>query len=195
MSINDTERGNLIQKNENSNQRITLNDNTEKDSFLFVFTPSKIDIDFLCGCSLHCGVRLIAIVFLLGSIMGILSSMANQVIFDNVIAFIVSIFYFIAGIYLFKSTVSYIPRDAEIAYLFYAGLTIFDIFSFICSSVLISLGISNPFGEGNFTLQKFGVFLVGGIINDIIRIYLVWIVFCYFVHIKLKRINLVLLKH
>ena len=195
MSINDTERGNLIQKNENSNQRIPLNDNTEKDSFFFVFTPSKIDIDFLCGCSLHCGVRLIAIVFLLGSIMGILSSMATQVIFDNVIAFIVSIFYFIAGIYLFKSTVSYIPGDAKIAYLFYAGLTIFDIFSFICSSVLISLGISNAFGEGNFTLQKFGIFLVGGIINDIIRIYLVWIVFCYFVHIKLKRINLVLLKH
>ena len=32
MSINDTERGNLIQKNENSSQKITLNDNTENDS-------------------------------------------------------------------------------------------------------------------------------------------------------------------
>ena len=195
MSINDTERGNLIQKNENSSQKITLNDNTENDTFFFVFTPSKIDIDFLCGCSLHCGVRLIAIIFLIGSIIGILSSMATQVVFDNIIAFIVSFFYFVAGIYLFKSTVSYIPRDAKFAYLFYAGLTIFDIFSFICSSVLISLGLSNAFGKGNFTLQKFGVFLVTGITNEIIRIYLVWIVFCYFVHIKLRRINLVLLKH
>lgn len=195
MSINDTERGNLIQKNENSSQKIALNDNTENDTFFFVFTPSKIDIDFLCGCSLHCGVRLIAIIFLIGSIIGILSSMATQVVFDNIIAFIVSFFYFVAGIYLFKSTVSYIPRDAKIAYLFYAGLTIFDIFSFICSSVLISLGLSNAFGKGNFTLQKFGVFLVTGITNEIIRIYLVWIVFCYFVHIKLRRINLVLLKH
>ena len=92
MSINDTERGNLIQKNENSSQKITLNDNTENDTFFFVFTPSKIDIDFLCGCSLHCGVRLIAIIFLIGSIIGILSSMATQVVFDNIIAFIVSFF-------------------------------------------------------------------------------------------------------
>ena len=194
MSINDTERVNLIPKNTNSNHNITLNDNTENDSFFFFFTPSKLDIDFICGCSLQCGVRLIAILFLLGSIGGILSSFGNQLIFDNIVAFILSFFYFFAGIFLFKSTVSYNPRDAKIAYLFYAGLAIFDIISFIFSCALISLGLSHVFGNGMFTLQKFAVFLVGGILTEIVKIYLVWIVFCYMVHIKLKRINLVRLK-
>ena len=45
---NINENNKLIQNN------FTLNNNSLNEPFFFVFVPQKLDVDFLCGCSLHC---------------------------------------------------------------------------------------------------------------------------------------------
>ena len=44
-------------KKENNEQSDLQNDNLTKDNFLFVLSVEKIDISFLCGCTLFAGIR------------------------------------------------------------------------------------------------------------------------------------------
>ena len=184
---NINENNKLIQNN------FTLNNNSLNEPFFFVFVPQKLDVDFLCGCSLQCGVKFISIIFLVGSVIGIISSSMSEIMFDTIVSSVCSILYLVSGIFLFKSTLTFNYLDAKISYFFYAILTIYDIVTFLVECLLISLGIMNPFGDNSFSLEKFTIFLVGGLASEIIKIYLVWIVFCYMVHIHLNRTKLVLL--
>lgn len=184
---NINENNKLIQNN------FTVNNNSLGEHFFFVFVPEKLDVDFLCGCSLQCGVKFISAIFLIGSIIGIISSAMSKIMFDTVVSFVCSIFYLVSGIYLFKSSITFNYLDAKLAYYFYAILTIYDIITFLFECLLISIGIMNPFGDNSFSLENFLIFLVGGLVSEIVKIYLVWVVFCYMAHIHLNRTKLVLL--
>lgn len=184
---NINENNKLIQNN------FTANNNSLNEPFFFVFVPEKLDVDFLCGCSLHCGVKFISAIFLFGSVIGIISSVMNEIMFDTVVSFVCSIFCLVSGIYLFKSSFTFNYLDAKVAYFIYAILTIYDIITFLIECLLISIGIMNPFGDNSFSLENFIIFLIGGLVTEIVKIYLVWIVFCYMAHIHLNRTKLVLL--
>jgi hypothetical protein len=182
------------QPKEPENQLLN-NQNFTDEPFLFFFIPFHIDVDFLCGCSLYIGIKLIAFILIFASLFGIYTTLTLPFhIFNTMFSLLITVLYLIAGFYLFKSTITFSYDDVKIGYFLYACLVIYDVFSFLLSYFLISVGIINPYGGTQFTVKKFVVSFVMGIFSEIIKIYLVWIIYCYMVHIKVGRINLVLLK-
>ena len=76
------------QKEENNNPSNLQNDNLTKDSFLFVFSVEKIDISFLCGCTLFAGIRLISICMVINGLSNVFFSYKNENYLDFILSFI-----------------------------------------------------------------------------------------------------------
>ena len=182
------------QKEENNNPSNLQNDNLTKDSFLFVFSVEKIDISFLCGCTLFAGIRLISICMVINGLSNVFFSYKNENYLDFILSFIYSFLYFISAFYLFKSSISLDFYDANIGYKIYASLFLFELFLFISNCFLISIGTISPLGEGKFFLKKYIFYLFGQFSFALIKLYFVWIVFSYMIHLKLNRIKVIMLE-
>ena len=183
------------QKEENDNKSNLQNDNLTKDSFLFVFSVEKIDISFLCGCTLFAGIRLISICMVINGLSNVFFSYKNENYLDFILSFIYSFLYFISAFYLFKSSISLDFYDANIGYKIYASLFLFELFLFISNCFLISIGTISPLGEGKFFLKKYIFYLFGQFSFALIKLYFVWIVFSYMIHLKLNRIKVIMMSN
>jgi hypothetical protein len=168
------------------------NENISKDPFLFIINIKKVDISFLCGCSLFCAIKLISIFMIINSISNIFFSFNSNYI-NIIFSLIYNILYFISGFYLFKSTISFDFNESMIGYNIFAFLFICELLFFIFSLFLSSIGIIHPFGNGKRFLKIFVIYLFGGLIFFLIKLYLVWITFSYYVHIKLNRIKVIMM--
>ena len=181
-------------KKENNEQSDLQNDNLTKDNFLFVLSVEKIDISFLCGCTLFAGIRFISIFMVIIGLTNIYYSYKNENYLDFILSFIYSFLYFISGFYLFKSSISLSFYDANIGYKIYASLFLFELFLFISNSFLTSIGIINPLGEGKLFLKKYIFYLIGGLFFTLIKLNFIWITFSYMIHLKLNRIKVIMLE-
>ncbi len=180
-------------KEENKEQPDLQNDNLTKDNFLFVLSVEKIDISFLCGCTLFAGIRLISIFMIINGLLNIYYAYKNENYLDFTLSFIYSFLYFISGFYLFKSSISLSFNDANIGYIIYASLFLFELFLFISDCFLTSIGIVNPLGEGKLFLKKYIFYLVGGFFLTLLKLYFIWITFSYMIHLKLNRIKVIMM--
>lgn len=185
-SINDEESASLIKN---------FNNNTEKEKFLFFFTPDKVDFEFLCGCSLHTGAKVISILFIINSLFGIFFSGFNKSVLLILSGLAFSIGYLVSGIFLYKSTITFEYSDAYFGYAVYAGIWIVELILTLSKLILIFFRIYNPFDEKTNFFIQFITYLASEFFSKIIALYFVWIVFCYSVNIKLNRKKLILLSY
>jgi hypothetical protein len=169
------------------------NSNSTKESFLYIFKPKSVEVEFLFGYSLLNSIKFISIILICLGLINVLFTYINTNFFNFLEFFIYSVFYLVSGIYLYVSTVTLKYYDAVVGFKLYESLFIFELTLFILNIILIALGIIHPLGEGANFLKKFSFYLILGSCGEIIKFYLLWIVFSYFVHLKLNRINVILL--
>ena len=169
------------------------NENLSREPFLYIINIEKVDISFLCGCSLFCAIKLISIFMIINGFLNILFSFNTKYYINLFVSLIYNVLYFISGFYLFKSTISFDFNESMIGYNIFAFLFICELLFFIFSLFLSSIGLIHPFGNGKRFLKIFVIYLFGGLIFFLIKLYLVWITFSYYVHIKLNRIKVIMM--
>ena len=183
----------LIEETPLINSEIKLqNINSTNEYFLFIFKPQTVDIEFCCGYSLFSTIRIISIILIILGIIDVLMTYLNTNFFNFLEAFIYSVLYLISGIYLFVSTITFKSNDALIGYKLYEFLFLFELTIFILKIILICIGIIHPLGEGSYFVRKFTLYLIFGISQEIIKLYLLWITFSYLINLKLNRIKVIL---
>ena len=170
------------------------NINSTNEYFLFIFKPQTVEIEFCCGYSLYSTIRFISIILIIVGIIDVLMTYLNTNFFNFLEAFIYSVLYLISGIYLFVSTITFKSNDALIGYKIYEFLFIFELTIFLLKIILISIGLIHPLGEGSYFVRKFTLYLTFGIIQELIKLYLLWISFSYLINLKLNRIKVILPK-
>ena len=168
------------------------NINSTNEYFLFIFKPQTVDIEFCCGYSLFSTIRIISIILIILGIIDVLMTYLNTNFFNFLEAFIYSVLYLISGIYLFVSTITFKSNDALIGYKLYEFLFLFELTIFILKIILICIGIIHPLGEGSYFVRKFTLYLIFGISQELIKLYLLWITFSYLINLKLNRIKVIL---
>jgi hypothetical protein len=168
------------------------NINSTNEYFLFIFKPQTVDIEFCCGYSLFSTIRIISIILIILGIIDVLMTYLNTNFFNFLEAFIYSVLYLISGIYLFVSTITFKSNDALIGYKLYEFLFLFELTIFILKIILICIGIIHPLGEGSYFVRKFTLYLIFGISQEIIKLYLLWITFSYLINLKLNRIKVII---
>ena len=177
------------------NSEIKLqNINSTNEYFLFIFKPQTVEIEFCCGYSLYSTIRFISIILIIVGIIDVLMTYLNTNFFNFLESFIYSVLYLISGIYLFVSTITFKSNDALIGYKIYEFLFIFELTIFLLKIILISIGLIHPLGEGSYFVKKFTLYLTFGIIQELIKLYLLWISFSYLINLKLNRIKVILPK-
>jgi hypothetical protein len=183
-------------KIEEKNQKKDIyndNLNSGKECFLYMFKPEKVEVDFICGYSLFVSVKIISIILIILGMLDVLMTYLNTNFFNFLESFIYSVLYLVSGIYLFISTINFEYNDAFVGYKLYESLFLFELLLFLLKIILISIGLIHPLGEGRSFVKKFSLYLGVGICAELIKLYLLWVVFSYFVHLKLKRIKIILL--
>ena len=170
------------------------NINSTNEYFLFIFKPQTVDIEFCCGYSLFSTIRIISIILIILGIIDVLMTYLNTNFFNFLEAFIYSVLYLISGIYLFVSTITFKSNDALIGYKLYEFLFLFELTIFLLKVLLICIGIVHPLGEGSYFVRKFTLYLLFGIFQEIIKLYLLWMTFSYLIHLILNRVKVILPK-
>ena len=170
------------------------NINSTNEYFLFIFKPQTVEIEFCCGYSLFSTIRITSILLIILGIIDVLMTYLNTNFFNFLESFIYSVLYLISGIYLFVSTITFKSNDALIGYKIYEFLFIFELTIFLLKIILISIGLIHPLGEGSYFVKKFTLYLTFGIIQELIKLYLLWISFSYLINLKLNRIKVILPK-
>ena len=85
------------QPKEPENQLLN-NQNFTDEPFLFFLIPFHIDVDFLCGCSLYIGIKLIAFILIFASLFGIYTTLTLPFhIFNTMFSLLITVLYLIAG--------------------------------------------------------------------------------------------------
>ena len=178
----------------NRNENQSLNINSTNEYFLFIFKPQTVEIEFCCGYSLFSTIRITSILLIILGIIDVLMTYLNTNFFNFLEAFIYSVLYLISGIYLFVSTITFKSNDALIGYKIYEFLFIFELTIFLLKIILISIGLIHPLGEGSYFVRKFTLYLLFGIFQEIIKLYLLWMTFSYLIHLILNRVKVILPK-
>lgn len=165
--------------------------NIDKDKFLFYFTPEDIAIDCCCGCSLKTGVQIIAIIFIFASLSSLFTALKMTSLIDVIVTTLSFFLFFAAGVCVLYSTMTFNFIYAYTGYFIYAIIFIISLLDNIIVLLLIFSGIFKPLG--NESAFKTGlIFLSAILITVSINLYMVWIIFSYSVHLKHKRISLIL---
>ena len=89
---------------------------------------------------------------------------------------------------------SFKSNDALIGYKLYEFLFLFELTIFLLKVLLICIGIVHPLGEGSYFVRKFTLYLLFGIFQEIIKLYLLWMTFSYLIHLILNRVKVILPK-
>ena len=177
------------------NSEIKLqNINSTNEYFLFIFKPQTVEIEFCCGYSLFSTIRITSILLIILGIIDVLMTYLNTNFFNFLESFIYSVLYLISGIYLFVSTITFKSNDALIGYKLYEFLFLFELTIFLLKVLLICIGIVHPLGEGSYFVRKFTLYLLFGIFQEIIKLYLLWMTFSYLIHLILNRVKVILPK-
>ena len=169
----------------------SLSNNLTNEKFLYIFIPKSVEVEFIFGYSLLPSIKIISIILIILGIINVLFTYLNNNFFNFLESFIYAVLYLVSGIYLFISTITLKYNYALIGYKLYEFLFVFELTIFILNILLISIGFIHPLGEGSTFLKKFCLYLGIQIFTEIIKIYLLWIIFSYFVHLKLNRVNII----
>jgi hypothetical protein len=165
--------------------------NPSNERFLFCMTPTTLAMTAPCGCSLQLGAQLVAIIFIVSTISPFISGFQAGGLWNVLYYGIISSLYLIAGIstlYSSYTTTYEYAHTANFIYNFLFLISVLDnilIAFFIFNGDILPLGLEvPPLTQGFYFLAAVGTILL-------IHMYMIWIVFCFMVHIKNRRKGLV----
>ena len=153
------------------------------DKFLFVFTPTKTDDECIFKIPLNIGVRVISIVLLISSLLEFLDALGKNEIWDLIIDVFFSVFFLVIAFFSFMSTINNNYDYSNVSYIVYALIYIIKVIEYIAKSVLIILGLVNPFGDSFFELKGIW-YIIGEGVYLFILLYFIWIIYCFRHHLK-----------
>lgn len=168
------------------NQIANIND----DEFLFCLIFPKFEYDFWCGLSLRTGVLLIGFMYVLCGVSTLLSVLQTNNNFNFYSSTILLSVYTINFILLIISSINNSFVVAYLSYLSYCGMLILNFGEVVVVTILILIGFYSPSGIENAIVKGVSFFLIG-IMLSCLYIYFLWIIFCYAIHLKYERKNLV----
>ena len=165
--------------------------NVNDDEFLFCIDFPKFDFDFCCGCSLRTGVLMIGLFFILCGIGSLINVITAGTIIEYYMTITMLVIYSIAFIFLILSGFLYSYLFAYIAYMIYIIILFLNLFEIFSMTILIFLGFYTPAGSESRIVKGIGFLLVGMLLTCL-YLYCLWIIYCYMIHLKYERINLVI---
>ena len=163
--------------------------NSSNDSFLFIYTPKNLSVDSFCGCSLKSGIKIISTFLLFISITNFYTVLKEEKLHEIIFSTILTIFYLTSSIYLFLSTVYLDYQYARIGYIFFIFIFLVDTIDFLIAETFIIYGIFHIYSTYPFLMEF--LFFFTGLFTMFLELYMLWISFCFMVHLKLKRLNVV----
>jgi hypothetical protein len=165
--------------------------NPTGEKFLFCFTPSDIAMTASCGCSLKTGAQLVSIIYIATTISPFINSLQYNSLWNIMYYGIISALYLFAGVSTLYSTYTYQYEYAHTANVIYNVLLMINLLdvivvaAFIFSGYILPLGLEVPaFNQGMYFLLASGTIVL-------IHMYMIWLVFCFMVHVKNRRKALV----
>jgi hypothetical protein len=165
--------------------------NPTGERFLFVFTPDEPALQAPCGCSLKTGSQLIALIFIICTFPTFLNSFNSSDIITILFYLSASILYFIAGVCVIYSSLSYNYIYAHTASLIYNFCFLINFIDYAVVIIMVFTGKYRPAAGAidNYTL---GLYLsIGVAIILLIHAYMIWIIYSFMVHLKHGRISLI----
>ena len=165
--------------------------NVNDDEFLFCIDFPKFDYDFCCGCSLRTGVLMIGLFFILCGIGSLINVITSGTLIEYYMTITMLIIYSLAFIFLILSGFIYNYYLAYIAYMIYIIILFLNLFEIFSMTILIFLGFYTPSGSESRIVKGIGFLLVGMLLTCL-YLYCLWIIYCYMIHLKYERINLVI---
>ncbi len=163
--------------------------NSSNDSFLFIYTPKYLSVDSFCGCSLKSGIKIVSTFLLFISITNFYTVLKEEKLHEIIFSTILSIFYLTSSIYLFLSTVYLDYQYAKIGYILFIFIFLVDTIEFIIAEIFIIYGIFHIYSTYPVLMEI--LFFIIGFFTALIELYMLWISFCFMIHLKLKRLNIV----
>ena len=187
---NNAEGRNPRENNRIQNERLNTNSYLSQilssDKFLFIFEIEKLAYQFFCGCSLITWIRIIYFnsitsifeIFSFFSIGGFISSVFNFTIFSAI------------AYNLIYSDINKTPKNAFMGYLLYSFLFLLTCFETLLLFLFFLFGIGNFANiEDKFTIGF--IFLVIIFLYLSFHLYLVFICYSYWIHLKNGNIRLI----
>jgi hypothetical protein len=165
--------------------------NPTGERFLFVFTPDEPAIQGLCGCSLKTCSQLIALFFIMCIVPAFMNSFNSKDIMDILFYLTASVLYFVAGVSVLYSSISYSYVYAHTASLIYNFCFVINLINYVIVIILVFRGTYVP-TDANIDSFTLGLYMTAAsVVILLIHSYLLWIIFSYMVHLKHGRISLV----
>lgn len=188
MASNQT--GNTNIKISSEIEQHTRSSNPEDDKFLFLITPQNLAIDCCCGCSLKTGVQIISLIFIAASLSNFFTALKMDSLIDLISSGLSFILYFIAGVCILYSTMSNKSAYSHLGYFIFSIIFIFQILDNLVVFILILAGVYSPVAsEDKFEVAV--IYLLAVMLVMSLHMYMIWIIFCYSIHLKHKRYGLV----
>ena len=166
-----------------------LSENSCNEKFLFFFTPKTVDLESCCGFSLRSGIKLVSIYLLFASISYFCSILKEETWIEIILSILISLCYLISAFYLFLSTIYLEYSYCKIGNIIYTLIFYFDIID--CFIVSIRISTNQIYLLFNSIIITQIIFIIMQFISILIELYMLWIGFCYLVHIKMERLNIV----
>ena len=164
--------------------------NVNDDQFIFCFNFPEFEYDFCCGFSLKNGSIFLSFLFLIFSIISLLNILNSNKKFEIFSSIFLIIIYSICFLLILISTFNYNFTFAYYAYLIYTIMLILNLSEILISTIFIFCGIYVPKGRENVFIKGIS-FLLIGILYVGVYVYFLWIIFCYVIHLKYNRIELI----
>ena len=168
------------------NQIANIND----DPFFFFIIFPKLEHSFWCNIPLRTGVLIISLFFLLCGGSSFYTVWYSNNTYNLISSVILMIIYLIGFIMLCITACNFNYKLATAAYYLYSVVLILNFTEVVVVTILIFGKMYVPNGSEN-ALVKGISFLLVGILLSCVYMYLIWMIFCYALHLKYGRFDLV----
>ena len=164
--------------------------NPTDDKFLLFFHPKKLDLDSFCGCAIRSGIKISSGILLFIAISNFYTVIKEENYYEIISSIILSILYLLSSFYLFFSSMNLEYSYAKIGCIVTCIIFYIDLLDFLWVGTMVVLGVYSPF-ETDLYFVMLSVFVLFGIIALLVELYIVWISYCFMVHLRCKRSGIV----
>ena len=172
--------------NLNYNQIANIND----EEFFFCVTFPKFEFQCCCGLSLRTGSIIIALFYVLCSGFSFYLAKDEPSMVNYISSITLLSVYSLAFLFIVISAVNFSYKFAYMAYILYCLVLLLSFIEILIVSTLMIAGKMNLTGTENQFIKAASFFLFGTLLAAIF-LYLTWMIFCYVMHLKYNRTDLV----
>ena len=173
-----------------SSQEKDPSTNPTDETMLFLFHPDKLDLDSYCGCTIRTGIKISSAILLFIGISNFYTVIKEESYYEIISSLILSVLYCLSSFYLLFSGIKLEYKYAKIGCIVTGIIFYIDLFDFLYVSMMVVVDMYTPFDRQLYWVML-SVFVLFGILAILIELYIVWVSYCFMVHLKLKRTNVV----